>query len=92
MAPVEQRRVALSCRQLAAILGIAETKVTQAADPAFDKVAVVMMKNAPAAMTILADRMVNPTAGMRVILKRRRALLARRAELRTAFELAGSAA
>ena len=65
----------LSGRQMAAILGVSEAKTKQAAEPALDRAAIIAMKNLPAFLRMLADRMDTPTPGMLDILARRDRML-----------------
>lgn len=65
----------LSGREMAAILGVAETKINQTADRAMDRATIIAMKNPPAFHRMLADRMEHHTAGMLDILARRDRML-----------------
>lgn len=65
----------LTGRQLAHILGVPETRINQAAGHALDAAAVIAMKNTPALLRMISDRMEHPTSGMLDILARRERML-----------------
>lgn len=72
----------LSGKQMAAILGVAETKVNQAAEPALDRAAIIALANPQAFFQALADRMNKTTPGMQDINLRREAMLEREQQMR----------
>lgn len=69
----------LTGKHMAAICGVDEHRVNEATKHAFDLSVVFMMKNTPAFLRMMADRMENPTPGITAILKRRKLLLDRMA-------------
>lgn len=61
----------LSGGQMATILGVAPTKVNQAAESALDKMAIWFGTDTQSALRAIADRLRTPTQGMCEILRRR---------------------
>jgi hypothetical protein len=65
----------LTGSQLAHILGVPETRINQAAKHALDTAAVIAMKNLPAFLRMISDRLDHHTPGMLDILARRERML-----------------
>ena len=65
----------LSGDEMSKIVGVDPHRVNQAVCHSLDVVAIFAMKNSPALLRALSDRMRQPTFGMREILLRRKRLL-----------------